>query len=92
MDDGVQMTQEMKDALRDGVQKILNIEKDVYDAREDQKGIYEQMKELGVDVKFAKSLVAYLKSEEKNPGEKDYSQEMTKTYVDIWFRRSAEKF
>jgi len=92
MDDGVQLTQEMKDALREGVQKILNIDKDISDAKEDQKRIYDQMKELGVDVKFARSLVAYLKSEEKNPGEKEYSIEMTKTYIDIWFKRQPSKF
>ena len=92
MDDGVQMTQEMKDALREGVQKILNVEKDIVDAREDQKSIYEQMKELGVDVKYAKSLVAFLKSEEKNPGGKEYDIEMTKTYAEIWFRQEPAKF
>lgn len=83
------ITPEMKESLKDGIRRILNLDSEIEIKKSDIKLIKDELKEIGLEPAFINQAVARLKKEENSPGKVIHDREMTDFYYDIYLHRDG---
>jgi len=84
-DDAIAITPEMKEELARTIERVLRLEEEKDVIASDIRELYNGLKELGLDPKFARAAVKRIRDEEAGRlEEQEYQREMAEVYYEYY--------